>query len=179
MGASARADALSSKLLNSPSATARAEDIGRAYATKAASRGSAGKTRLVETPRSASASDWREEVQRTREKLARSRELSSEPTPSASASEGARLDVLEDEDGEAVVEALDARLLATVETEREETSPSSALVAETVVRTFGVIDVLGQVPSGSREGRVPSACITFFGSCHYLKWKSPWGGPPF
>ena len=129
--ASARADALSSKLLNSPSATARAEDIGRAYATKAASRGSAGKTRLGETPRSASASDWREEVQRTREKLARSRELSSEPTPSASASEGARLDVLEDEDGEAVVEALDARLLATVETEREETSPSSALVAET------------------------------------------------
>ena len=131
VGASARADALSSKLLNSPSATARAEDIGRAYATKAASRGSAGKTRLGETPRSASASDWREEVQRTREKLARSRELSSEPTPSASASEGARLDVLEDEDGEAVVEALDARLLATVETEREETSPSSALVAET------------------------------------------------
>ena len=129
--ASARADALSSKLLNSPSATARAEDIGRAYATKAASRGSAGMTRLGETPRSASASDWREEVQRTREKLARSRELSSEPTPSASASEGARLDVLEDEDGEAVVEALDARLLATVETEREETSPSSALVAET------------------------------------------------
>ena len=131
VGASARADALSSKLLNSPSATARAEDIGRAYATKAASRGSAGMTRLGETPRSASASDWREEVQRTREKLARSRELSSEPTPSASASEGARLDVLEDEDGEAVVEALDARLLATVETEREETSPSSALVAET------------------------------------------------
>ena len=35
------------------------------------------------------------------------------------ASEGARLDVLEDEDGEAVVEALDARLLAT-ETERED-----------------------------------------------------------
>ena len=41
------------------------------------------------------------------------------------------MDVLEDEDDEAVVEALDARLLATVETEREETSPSSALVAET------------------------------------------------
>ena len=50
---------------------------------------------------------------------------------------------------------------------------SSALVAETVVRTFGVIDVLGRVPSGSREGRVPSACITFFGSCTYLKWKPP------
>jgi len=129
--ASARADALRSKLLNSPSETARAEDIGRAYATKAASRGSAGKTRLGETPRSASASEWREEVQRTREKLARSRELSSEPTPSAATSEGARLDVFEDDDGEAVVEALDARLLATVETEREETSPSSALVAET------------------------------------------------
>jgi len=129
--ASARADALSSKLLNSPSETARAEDIGRAYATKAASRGSVGKTRLGETPRSAAASKWREEVQRTREKLARSRELSSEPTPSAATSEGARLHVFEDDDGEAVVEALDARLLATVETEREETSPSSALVAET------------------------------------------------
>ena len=43
---------------------------------------------------------------------------------------------------------------------------SSALVAETAVRTFGVTDVLGRVPSGSREGRVPSACITFFGLCN-------------
>ena len=43
---------------------------------------------------------------------------------------------------------------------------SSALVAETAVRTFGGIGVLGRVPSGSREGRVPSACITFFRSCH-------------
>ena len=33
---------------------------------------------------------------------------------------------------------------------------ASALVAETAVRTFGVIDALGRVPSGSREGRVPS-----------------------
>ena len=38
---------------------------------------------------------------------------------------------------------------------------SSALVAATAVRTFGMIDVLGPVPSGSREGRVPSECITF------------------
>ena len=41
------------------------------------------------------------------------------------------------------------------------------------MRTFGGIGVLGRVPSGSREGRIPSACITFFGSCTYLKWKPP------
>ena len=46
-------------------------------------------------------------------------------------------------------------------------------MAETAVRTFGGIGVLGRVPSGSREGRIPSGCITFFGSCHYPKWKEP------
>ena len=54
----------------------------------------------------------------------------------------------------------------TVTRTRCQRRASSALVAETAVRTLGVIDVLGRVPSGSREGRVPSACITFFRSCH-------------
>ena len=39
---------------------------------------------------------------------------------------------------------------------------SSALVAETAVRTLSGIGVLGRVPSGSRGGRVLSACIIFF-----------------
>ena len=42
-------------------------------------------------------------------------------------------------------------------TRRCQRRASSALVAETAVRTFGVIDVRGRVPSGSREGGVRSA----------------------
>ena len=44
---------------------------------------------------------------------------------------------------------------------------SSALVAETAVRTLSGIGVLGRVPSGSRGGRVLSACIIFF-----VSWNS-------
>ena len=49
----------------------------------------------------------------------------------------------------------------TVTRTRFQRRASSALVAETAVRTFSGIGVLGRVPSGSREGRVSSACITF------------------
>ena len=57
---------------------------------------------------------------------------------------------------------------------------SSALVAETAVRTFGGGDVLGRVPSGSREGRVPSVCITFFGFglCNYHGTLAEMEGAP-
>ena len=61
----------------------------------------------------------------------------------------------------------------TVTRTRCQRRASSALVADTAVRTFGGMGVLGRVPSGSREGRVPSACITFFGSWSYPNWKEP------
>ena len=39
---------------------------------------------------------------------------------------------------------------------------TSAPVADTAPRVFATLGVLGRVPSGSRGGRVLSACITFF-----------------
>ena len=55
---------------------------------------------------------------------------------------------------------------------------SSALVAETAVWTLSGIGVLGRVPSGSRGGRVLSACIIFFVSWNSYGCNEPCKPPP-
>ena len=102
-----RADAAGERRLNSPSRAKTAEKMARAWDERRSARAMGGKPMRGDGT-SDGGSSWKEEMTRTRERLARSRELSA--FARAGEKEKERASEGEDEDGRDVVEALERRL---------------------------------------------------------------------